>query len=101
MFICFGTVGWDCTGLWLAGVAVFFIAAILRKQLVEMIGMDFSMWGGLIVGEIGLILSVVIMGNLKWAVLIALIGTLAGGFLLAPFFGDTSESDGGGGGLYG
>ena len=97
---CFGIEGFGCTLFYFAAVVIFFLSAIMRKQLGELIGIDFSMWGGLIIGELTLIISMLILGNLKWAALVAILGMFVGGFFLAPIFGDSSESEGGGG-LYG
>jgi hypothetical protein len=85
---CFaGFEGWDCSMLYIVMVALFFVTAIMRRQIVDLMDMEFSLIGGAIAAELTFIIVIIITHSLKWSFVIALIGALVGGVLL-KFFGD-------------
>ena len=86
--ICMGT--FDCSINWGVMILLFFIAAILRKQLNENLELDFSMIGGTIIGILAFIVMFTFTGNLKWSFFAGVAGIIGGGFVAAPFLGDGS-----------
>lgn len=72
-------------------VVIFFISAILRKQLSEVADLDFSVIGSAVVGEITFFITMLLFGNLQWGFLASLVGILAGGFLAATFLDEGGE----------
>lgn len=81
MFLCFGNEGWACSMVWIVMVVLFFIAAILRRQLSDLLNINFSMIGGTILGELSFIIFSYIFTGLKFPFLLGVVGVFAGGFL--------------------
>ena len=87
--ICIGT--WDCSINLLAYAGIFFISAILRRQLVDNADMDFSLIGGTILGIAAYVIILLIFSSQKWSFLVSLLGIIIGGF-----FGGALLGSGGG-----
>lgn len=82
-----GYQGWDCSVNWIIMVLIFFIAAIVRKQLFDnVLDMEFNLWGAAGLGEVLFFVMLFIL-PLKFAFLIALGGILIGGIFAGRFFG--------------
>jgi len=90
--------GWERTGTgYISGgacmtgrmgiVILFFLIAIMRKWLGEEMGMPFNFLIALVGGLGGYIVVLTIVGVTKWAFLVGLIGSLAGGFFGGMFIG--------------
>lgn len=91
--LCFGYEGFDCSISWLVMVGLFFLAAILKKQLADFSDFEFSMLGGTIAGLLIYIIVTIITHSMKWSFAAGLIGVLVAGFLAGPFLeGGGSES---------
>jgi hypothetical protein len=83
----------------LVGAAMFLGGAVLRKALNDSMGIKFSVVGCTALGN----LTYIVLSNLlemKWALLISLVGFAVGGFLFSFIAGESSgnegeESDGG------
>lgn len=90
--LCFaGFEGFDCSILWIIMILLFFIAAVIRRQLNEFTDMGFSLIGSVILAEIGFVIAAFIFHSFRWAFLVGLIALLVGGFLGGPIIGDTGE----------
>ena len=88
-FLCFaGAEGWGCSLLWIMMIVIFFIAAMARKQLSELMDIEFSMIGAVILGEIMFIIMEFATHSHKWSILVAIVALLVGGFVGNMFFGD-------------
>jgi len=97
-FGCFaGFEGFDCSILWIVLVGLFFATALFRKNIAdEILGMDFSLIGGIGFGSIVFIAMLYITHSIKWSGITGLIFVVVGGFVGASFLPD-GESDTGGG----
>ena len=94
-FMCFGGAeGWACSMQWLVMVLLFFIAAMARRQLVDLAGVNFSLIGATALGEIAFIIFVFIFDGLKFPFLLGLVGVFVGGFIGSIW--DQSDGEGGG-----
>ena len=95
---CFGGFeGFDCSILWLILMALFFTAALFRKNIAEgILDMDFSLIGATAAGAITFIVMIYITHSMKISGIAGLIGVIIGGFIGAKFLPD-GESDSGGG----
>jgi len=103
MNLCFaGFTEWaDCTLLWVSIVALFFLAAVFRRQVADnLLGIDFSLIGSAGAAEVIFLIMIFITHSLKWSFLLGLVGMLLAGFLTAPFMPDGSSEGGGGEGWY-
>jgi hypothetical protein len=69
---------------------LFFVSAILRKQLNDNAGIDFSMIGGVVLGILAYCIVYALSGIPKWGFIAGLIGVIAGGLLGSQFLGDGS-----------
>jgi len=86
---CFaGFVGFDCSMLWIIMILLFFICAIARRQLTDLIGTSFNLIISVVVSEIAFIASIYISHSMKWSFLIGIVGSLVGGFLGGSFLGE-------------
>jgi len=93
-FMCFGGAeGWACSGQWLIMVVLFFIAAISRRQLVDMAGVNFSLIGATALGVITFVIFLFIFDGLKFPFLLGLVGVFVGGFIGSIW--DQSDGEGG------
>ena len=93
-FMCFaGAEGWACSSQWLIMVVIFFIAAIARRQLVDLAGVNFSLIGATALGEIVFVIFLFIFDGVKFTILIGLVGVFVGGFIGSIW--DQSDGDGG------
>lgn len=81
---------WECSINLLAYAGIFFISAILRRQLVDNSDIDFSMIGGTVLGIAAYALILLIFSNQKWSFLASL-----GGIIIGGFFGGTILGSGG------
>ena len=92
---CFaGFEGFDCSILWIIMILIFFMAAVVRRQVADqLLDMDFSLLASTIVAEIAFVITVFITKSHKFGLLAGLVGVLIGGFLGAKFIG--SEESGG------
>lgn len=77
-----GFAGFDCSIIYLIWIISFFVAAILRKQINENLGTPFSLIGSTAGGIILMIVCLYLpfIGGIKFSVLGAMIGIVAGGF---------------------
>jgi len=91
--LCLGAEGFDCSLAWMAMIGLFFLGAILRKQVSELMDMEFSLIGGVSASTITFIILFLIFHSLQWSSLAGLLALILGGFLLGPLIG------GGGGGF--
>jgi len=89
--LCIGT--WDCSLNIIIMVVIFFVVAILRKQLSEGLDTDFSMIGGTVLGELVFIILMFVLSNQKLSFIGGLVGVLVGGFLGGQFLGDGGVQD--------
>ena len=89
--LCLGAEGMACSGIWLIMVFLFLIAAMLKKQLDEILGMDFSMPGGAIVGILSFIIIFLVTKSAKWGFIISLILLIVAGFIAGPYLGGGEE----------
>jgi len=91
-----GAGGWVASTGCLQGriglVLLFFIVALVRKWGGEEIGMDFNFAFGLILSLIPYLLVITFFGSFKIALVIGLVGMLAGGYGGGIIFGG-SEGD--------
>jgi len=92
--LCLGT--FDCSVNIFVMIGLFFLSAILSKQLTELADIEFSMIGATAIGVIMFFVIMTIFGNLRFGVLSGLIGIVIGGFVGAQFLGS-----GGGGDAFG
>jgi hypothetical protein len=94
------TTGWvacsPCLKAKLGIVILFFILAILRKWGGEEVGLSFSFLFALIGGLLPYFIVVIIFGSFKIAMVVGILGGLAGGYLMGMVLGDE-----GGGSDYG
>lgn len=82
MIGCFGgTEGWACSTVWIVMVVLFFIAAIARRQLVDLINVNFSLIGAVIAGEIVFVLFLYVFDGLKIPFILGLVGIAVGGMI--------------------
>lgn len=89
-----GFSGWDCSLVWIVAILLFFLAAIFRKNVAnDLLDMPFSLVGASILGEVAYIISLLILHQIKWGMLIGIAGVLIGGFVL-NFFGDVESGSG-------
>ena len=72
-------------------VLLFFLVAIIRKWGGEEIGADYNFWLGLLFSIIPYFITVTIFGNFKIALVIGLVGALAGGYLGGMLFGGSED----------
>lgn len=94
--VCLGAeTGMACNGAWLIVVFLFFAAAILRKQIEDFLGMEFSLPASAGAGILVFIVVFFISQNHKLGLAVGLITLLVAGFLLGPFlnpyFGGSDE----------
>lgn len=77
-----GFADWDCSMIWITWTALFFISAILRRQIGENLGQSFSLIGALALGIVANIVFLYLpyIGGIKFAVLAGIIGVVIGGF---------------------
>ena len=74
-------------------ILLFFLGAVMRRQLFEgMLGMDFSLIGATIGGELVFIISLFLLSQ-KFAFLLGLIALIIGGILGAQIFGDSGGGE--------
>lgn len=100
---CFaGFTGFDCSILWIIIVVLFFIAAILRKNVAEAIlNKGFSIIGATALGVILYVIMLYITHSIKWSAILGIVGVVIGGFIGSSFLPDgESDSDGGGDGWF-
>jgi len=90
--ICLGESGWACSSLWLVMVVLFFVGAIARRQIVDLMGQNFSLIGATILGELSFIIFYLIFSSTKIAFIVGIVAVFIGGFVGAIW----DESDGGG-----
>ena len=90
----FGMQGFDCSLLWVSMIGIFFIAAMARKQINDLLNMNFSMIGATVGGIIVYNILIFATHNLKWALLSGIVALFIAGFLSASFMPD-AESEGG------
>lgn len=94
MIGCFGgTEGWACSMSWLVMVVLFFIAAIARRQFGDLANINFSMIGGIAVGELAFIIFLYVFEGLKIPFIIGIAGVFVGGFIGSIW--DQSGGEGG------
>ena len=90
---CFaGFEGFDCSIVWILMTVLFFLVAIIRRQIVDTFGYDFSLIGGTIGGELAFFIVILITKSMKFSFLAGIIAAIAVGLLSVNWF-----SDGGGG----
>jgi hypothetical protein len=83
----------------LVGGAMFLGGAMLRKALNDMFDIKFSVIGCTALGSIAYVISSNLL-SIKFALLIAIVGFFAGGFLLSFIGGESSEGESFGEGNY-
>lgn len=90
--LCLGAEGWNCSAGWLMMIVLFFAAAIYRRQVAESFNMNYSLIGGVIVGELVFAITKNIFTSMKFPFILGLVGVIAGGYI----GGFWDDSDGGG-----
>jgi hypothetical protein len=68
-------------------ILIFFLSAILRKQLDNFANLEFNLIGATALGEIAFIIFIYVTHSLKWGFLAGLIALIIGGFVGARIFG--------------
>ena len=77
MIGCFaGTTGFDCSMVWIVMTVLFFIGAIARKQLGDLISTNFSLIGATIIGELAFIISLYIFEGMKIPFVLGIVGII-------------------------
>ena len=89
----FAVGSWDTSINLILMAVIFFIGAILRKQIPDAGGPDFSLIGSCALGEIVFIAMMFILSSQKWAFLGALIGIAIGGFLGGSILGSGDSGE--------
>jgi len=80
-----------CSMVWLAGVILFFVAAICRKYLGEEMDIPFNFYISLALGYLVYFIAVAFTGSFKWGLGLGLIGMAIGGFGAPYFMGEGSS----------
>jgi len=94
MIGCFaGTSGFDCSLVWIIMTILFFIAAIARRQLSDLLDINFSLIGATILGEIAFVATLYIFSGMKIPFVLGIAGIVAGGLIGSVW----DQSDDGGG----
>jgi hypothetical protein len=93
--------GWDASAGWFASggclsarlgiVVLFFIIALMRKWVFGSLGIPYNFVLGTIVSMLAYLITIIIFGSFKWALLIGIVAAIAGGMLLGVVFGETDN----------
>lgn len=81
----------DCIVARLVMIVLFFVAAIIRKQVEDNFGIDFNLIGATGVGLIVYTLIITFTGSIGASFLLGIVGILVGGFGAGAFFGGVTE----------
>jgi hypothetical protein len=81
--------GFECSLVYIVGALIVLGAILIRKNVAnDLLAMPFSIIGGSAGGLLPYMIIIFMFGSLKWALLIGIIGMIAGGFLLGNTLGD-------------
>jgi len=74
-------------------IGLFFLSAILSRQLADLADIEFSMIGATAGGVLLFFIIMTIFGNLQFGILSGLLGVVIGGFVGAQFLGGGGDGD--------
>lgn len=98
---CFaGQEGFSCSFLWILMIVLFFISAMLRRQINDLLGMDFSLIGATVGAELSFVIIMLITKSFQWSFIGGIVVCIIAGFVSASFMPDSDSERGGGEGWF-